>query len=171
MSRRVLLFFLLAFLVSTAALAADTPKLKASAIQVMGVTADEGIVLPAEFRVALYENMINQITKTKRFAQVYRDGSTPADAASTLTLRSTVTGFKEGSARMRQVTTVTGSTKIKVHLEFVDSTGKVVLEKDVNGNVYFMGENLRATYNFSKSVGKIVKDSFEAAPAGSAGGR
>jgi len=162
MTRRLLLLSLLALLALPLA-AQEKAKLKAAALQVKGVTADEGIVLPAEFRVALYEHMIAQITKTGRFAQVYRDGATPADPANTLTLRSTVTGFKEGSARMRQVTTVTGATKIKVHLEFVDAAGKVVLEKYIDGNVYFLGENLRATYNFSKSVARFVRNSFEPA--------
>ena len=157
--RKLAVVLLIATLAISAA-AADTSKISTSALQVAGVQAEGGVQLPLEFRLALYENMISQIQKTGRFPHVYRDGEKLADAANTVTLRSTVTGFKEGSARMRQVTTVAGSTKIKVQVEFVDGAGKVLLTREVDGNVYFMGENLRATYNFSKAVAKIVKDTF-----------
>jgi hypothetical protein len=165
--RLAILSLIIACVFALAAGAADTSKFSASALQVAGVSAEDNVTLPLEFRVALYENMIEGISKTGRFAHIYRDGEKPADPSTTVTLRSTVTGFKEGSARARQVTTVSGATKIKVHVEFVDGSGKVLLARDVDGNVYFMGENLRATYNFSKSVAKIVNDSFQK-PAGTA---
>ncbi len=157
---RTLTVFLVVAAFAMSAGAAEAPKLSASALQVAAVGAEEGVVLPLEFRVALYENLISQTRKTGRFAHVYRDGEKPADPANTVTLRCMVTGFKEGSARKREVTTVAGATKIKVHVEFVDGTGKVLLAREVDGNVYFLGENLRATFNFSKSVAKIVKESF-----------
>lgn len=165
MTRRLILLGLL-LLVSAAALA-QTPaahKLTFPTLQVASVQADEGIVLPAEFRVALYENTIREVEKTGRFERVYRDGETPADPARTAILRTTVTGFKEGSARMRQVTTVTGATKIKVKVQFFDQAGTLLIDREVDGNVYFLGENLRATYNFSKSVARVVKDAFRKRP-------
>lgn len=171
MRRLFVLIFAVTFAIAAFAGDAPQPRLSASALQVAAVQSEEGITLPAEFRVALYENMISQITKTGRFTHVYRDGEKPADPPTTVTLRSTVWGFKEGSARMRQVTTVAGATKIKVRIQVVDNAGKTLLERSVNGNVYFLGENLRATYNFSKSVAKIIQDSFAKPPAMSAAAR
>jgi hypothetical protein len=34
------------------------------------------------------------------------------------------------------------------------------VDREVQGKVRFMGENLGATYDFSKKVAKIVRDTF-----------
>ena len=137
--------------------------IKASAIQIQQIQADE-VKLPAEFQISLYENVIEQVAKTDRFQHVYRDGDHHAgDTTDLVTLHSTVTGFKQGSARARQVTTVAGATSIKVHLLFTDKNGKTLLESDVNGQVRFFGENLRATFDFGKKVAGVVRQNFMAA--------
>jgi len=155
---------LIALVLSGGALAAaraqQQEKIKASAVQVLLVESSE-VKLPPEFQMALYENLIAELTKTGKFQHVYRDGDQAAkDAPDMVLLKSNVTGFKEGSARARQVTTVAGSTKIKVHVQFVGRDDKMLLERDINGNVHFMGENLRATYNFAKAVAKVVRENF-----------
>jgi hypothetical protein len=138
-------------------------QLKASAIQIEQIQADE-VKLPAEFQASLYENVVEQISNTKRFEHVYRDGDhRAADAADLVILHSTVTGFKEGSARARQATTVMGATSVKVHVVINDRNGKFLLETDVSGRVIFFGENLRATYDFGKKVAGVVKENFVAA--------
>lgn len=134
--------------------------LKASAIQIQQIQADE-VKLPAEFQMALYEHVIEQVNETKRFQHVYRDGDRNAAGAPDLViLHSTVTGFKQGSARARQVTTVAGATDVKVHLQFTDKDGKSLLESDVDGKVRFFGENLRATFDFGKKVAGVVRQKF-----------
>ena len=136
------------------------PKLTATSIQVLMVTSDE-VQLPMAFQMALYENLIEQIQKSGKFQHVYRDGDKAAAGASDLVvLHSNVTGFKQGSEEKRQVTTVAGATHITVHCTFADSSGKSELEQDVKGNVYFIGGNLRATYDFAKKVGQIVTEHF-----------
>src|SRR5216684_2121534 len=68
------------------------------------------IKLPAEFQVALYENLIRQLEKNG-FSHVYRDGDrNAASVANLVVLHSTVRSFKAGSERARQVTTVSGAT-------------------------------------------------------------
>src|SRR5271169_3896903 len=90
------------------------PKIKAEAIQVMMVDSDE-IPLPAEFQLALYENLVRQITKLG-FYPVYREGDRNAARVHDLVvIHSTVRGFKAGSERARQTTTVAGATSIAVH--------------------------------------------------------
>ena len=140
-------------------------KIKASAIQVKMIESDE-IKLPAEFQVALYEDLIQRLQTKSGFKQVYREGDrTAANAADLVILRSTVRGFKEGSERIRQVTTVAGSTSINVHCEFADRTGRVLLERDINGKVRFFGENLRATYDFAKKTAQLAHDNFSPTPS------
>jgi hypothetical protein len=135
-------------------------KAKASAIQVEMIRSDE-IKLPAEFQISLYENLVRQLEKQGGFEHVYRDGDRrAANAADLVVLHSTVRGFKEGSERARRVTTVAGATSITIHCEFKNADGKVLLEKDVNGKVWFFGGNLRATYDFAKKTARVAHDNF-----------
>ncbi len=137
-------------------------KIKASAIQVDMIHSDE-IKLPAEFQVSLYEDLIRQLEKKSGLAHVYREGDRNAATAPNLViLRSNVTGFKEGSQRKREVTTVAGETEIKIHCVFSDKDGKTLLEADVTGKVRFFGGNLRATYDLAKATTKIVRENFSA---------
>jgi hypothetical protein len=135
-------------------------KAKASAIQVEMIRSDE-IKLPAEFQISLYENLVRQLEKQGGFEHVYRDGDRrAADAPDLVVLHSTVRGFKAGSERARRVTTVAGATSITIHCEFKNPDGKVLLEKDVNGKVWFFGGNLRATYDFAKKTARMAHDNF-----------
>ena len=135
-------------------------KAKASAIQVEMIRSDE-IKLPAEFQISLYENLVRQLEKQGGFEHVYRDGDRrAANAPDLVVLHSTVRGFKAGSERARRVTTVAGATSITIHCEFKNTEGKVLLEKDVNGKVWFFGGNLRATYDFAKKTARVAHDNF-----------
>ena len=140
---------------------AQTPeKFAASAIQIAKIESDE-VKLPPEFQMALYENLVEEVRKTGKFQRIYRDGERgTSDVPNLVTLRSTVRGFKEGSARKRQVTTVAGATSIKVRLQIAAPDGRLLVDRDVAGKVRFFGENLRATYNLAKGVAKIVSETF-----------
>ncbi|WP_035353358.1 hypothetical protein [Edaphobacter aggregans] len=141
----------------------DRDKIKASALKVEMIQSDE-IKLPAEFQVALYENLIQQLGKKDSFLHVYRDGDrNAANVPDLVVFHGTVSGFKQGSEKKRQVTTVAGATSITIHCQFIDNQGKVLLERDVNGKVRFYGDNLKATYDFAKKAAAIVSESFSAA--------
>jgi len=135
-------------------------KIKASAIQVEMVQSDE-IKLPTEFQIALYENLVHQIEKQRTFQHVYRDGDrTAASVPDLVVLHSTVRGFKAGSERARQVTTVAGATSITVHCQFTSTDAKPLLARDVNGKVRFFGGNLKATYDFAKKAAHAAHENF-----------
>jgi hypothetical protein len=137
-------------------------KIKASGIKVEMIQSDE-IKLPAEFQVAIYENLIQQIGKKDGFLHVYREGDRDAaNVPDLVILHATVSGFKKGSEEMRQVTTVAGATSITIHCRFTDADGKVLVEKDVNGKVRFFGDNLKATYDLAKKTAAVVHDNFTA---------
>jgi len=92
---------------------------------------------------------------------VYRDGDrNAASVADLVVLHSTVRGFKAGSERARQVTTVSGATSITVHCQFTSSDGTSLLEQDVNGKVRFFGGNLKATYDFAKKAAHVANENF-----------
>jgi len=136
------------------------PKIQASAIQILMVQSEE-VELPIEFRLALYENLVEQIQKVNKFQHVYRDGDPAAADSDLVILHSNVYGFKKGSEEKRQVTTVSGATSINVHCLFTDKAGKSELAQDVTGKVRFMGGNLRATYDFAKKVAQVVEKNFQ----------
>jgi hypothetical protein len=132
---------------------------KAGGIQVATIQSDE-ISVPAEFRVALYENLVRQLEK-QGFEHVYRDGDrNSADVPNLVILHSTVRQFKPGSEKARQVTTVAGATSIRVRCQFTDRDGHALLEQDVTGTVRFFGGNLRATYDFAKKASRIASEKF-----------
>jgi hypothetical protein len=66
------------------------------------------------------------------------------------------------------VTTVSGATKLTVRSQLLTRDGKTVLERTVDGNVRFMGSNLRATHNLARNVAKTIKQSTLPEPSSSA---
>jgi hypothetical protein len=141
--------------------AEQTQKLTASAIQIERTDPPQDLLIPEDFRVSTYENVILQVIKTKKFQHVYRSGDrAAADAPDLVILHLIPQAFNQGSQKKREVTTVTGSTSIKMKVQFTSRDGKVLLEKDLEGKVRFFGENLRATYDIAKKVGALVNDTF-----------
>ena len=135
------------------------PRIMARAIQVEMIQSDE-VSVPAEFQVALYENLIHRLEK-RGFQHVYRDGDRNAIGITDLVvLHSTVRRFKQGSERARQVTTVAGATSITIHCQFSSLDGTSLLERDVNGKVWFFGGNLKATNDFAKKAARVAHENF-----------
>lgn len=135
-------------------------KFSASSIQIEPTDAGD-VPMPPEFRMAIYESLIAQIKKTGKFQHVYRSGDKDAASAPDLvTLRTTAQSFTKGSQRKREVTTVTGSTSMTLKVHITDHAGQTIVDRDVRGKVHFLGENLRATYDFSKKVATIIRNTF-----------
>jgi hypothetical protein len=137
----------------------EQSKIKTASIQVTMIQSDE-ISVPAEFRVALYENLIRQLER-RGFQHVYRDGDRNAAGVGNLVvLHSTVRRFKAGNEMARQVTTLAGATSISIRCQFTNAEGEPLLEQDVTGSVRFFGGNLRATYDFAKKASRIAYENF-----------
>jgi hypothetical protein len=118
------------------------------------------IALAPSFQIAIYEGLVDELGKTKRFKQVLRDGDRNAgDVSDLLILKTTVEKYSAGSETRRAVTTVSGATKLTVRSQLCARDGHIILERTVNGNVRFVGSNLRATHNLARNVAKAVKQS------------
>ncbi len=127
------------------------------------------VALAPSFQIAIYESLVDELGKTKRFKQVLRDGDRNAgDASDLLILKTTVQKYTAGSETRRAVTTVSGATKLTVRSQLCARDGHIVLERTVNGNVRFMGSNLRATHNLARNVAKAIKQSSLPEPSHSA---
>jgi len=136
-------------------------KLTASAIQLERIVKTEDLFIPEDTRVAIYENTILQLVKTKKFQHVYRSGdSAAANAPDLVIIQLIPEAFKAGNQKEREVTTVVGATSIKVSVQFTSRDGKVLLEKDIVGRVRFYGENLRAPFDLAKKVATLVNQAF-----------
>ena len=116
--------------------------------------------LDPSFGAAIYENLLEELTKTDQFKQVFRSGDRNAnDVPGLLVLKTTVEKYTPGSETRRAVTTVNGATKLNVRIQLVTREGHVVLENVVDGNVRFIGGNLRATHNLAHNVALTLKRS------------
>lgn len=116
--------------------------------------------LAHSFQVAIYENLLDELNKTKRFKYVIREGDDKAsEIPDLLILKTMVVKYTPGSETKRAVTTVGGATKLMVRSQLVTREGKIVVERTVQGNVRFFGGNLRATHNLARNIAKMIKQS------------
>jgi hypothetical protein len=156
------LFLMLA---AAAVLAAQTapahPKLHASAIQIDLVEVGD-VSIPAEFRYAIYERLIEQVRQANIFQKVFRSGDKAADGFPDLvTLHTAVEAFQEGSQMKRELApVVVGSTKVDVNTRVTARDGKTILDRKVAGKVRIFGENLGATNDLAKRITKLLRESF-----------
>jgi hypothetical protein len=128
-------------------------------VQVDNVAPGDVNIAPA-FRIAIYENLLQELAKSRRFKQVLRGGDRNAESVpDLLILRTTVESFTQGSETRRAVTTISGATKLKVLSELCTREGQIVVERELNGNVRFFGDNLRATHNLARNVTNAIKQS------------
>jgi hypothetical protein len=116
--------------------------------------------LSYSFQVAIYENLLRELSRTKQFRQVLRDGDRKAsEVPNLLILKTMVEKYTPGSETRRAATTVSGATKLTVRSQLVTPDGKVVLERTVNGEVRFFGSNIRATHNLARNIAKAIQQS------------
>ena len=137
----------------------NSPSVPQWSVQVDKVGPGDVNLAPS-FQIAIYESLLDELNKTKRFKQVLRDGDRHAnDVSDLLILKTTVQKYTAGNETQRAVTTVSGATKLTVRSQLCTRDGRVILERTVNGNVRFLGSNLRATHNLARNVAKTIKQS------------
>jgi hypothetical protein len=152
-------------MVSVMAVAQTTPASKSEAVKLVPWViqverVDSSVVaLPPEFSTAIYEDLIEQISKANRFDRVFRSGDHRAEGSSNLlTLKTSVEKFQQGSETTRAVTTIGGFTKIFVRMQLVKKDGSQLLDKSVEGKIRFFGENLKATHDLTKGMAKLLAE-------------
>ncbi len=148
-------------LIPALALAQDKPqKLTADAIQIEPIEAGD-INIPAEFRYAIYERLIERVKADGEFKQVLRSGDRSAQSIpNVVVLRTKISRFKQGSQTQRELTTVTGGTRVDVTATVERKNGGVLLNNDITGRVRFFGENLGVTNDLAKRIAKVLKENF-----------
>jgi hypothetical protein len=147
-----------------AALAQDSTSEKGGEVQQWSVQVDKvdpaNVTIERSFTDATYENLLQELAKTKHFKEVFRSGDRNAkEVPRLLILKTTVQAYTPGSETRRAVTTVSGATKLKVRIQLSTREGHLVQEHVVEGKVRFIGSNLRATHNLAHSVAATLKKS------------
>jgi hypothetical protein len=136
------------------------PKLSASAIQIEPIETG-GVSIPAEFRFATYELLIQRVRHDGKFKKVFRSGDREADAIPDLVvLRAKVSRYKEGSQLKRELTSVSGATTVDVTTTVSARDGRVLLNQTLSGNVRFFGENLGVSNDLAKHIAKLLRTNF-----------
>jgi len=154
----------IAMLLALTVAQAESPAVSLWSVQVDKIDPGDVNIEPA-FIAAIYENLLVELTKKGEFKQVYRSGDKNA-AGPMLLLKTTVQKYSPGSETKRAVTTVAGATKLNVKSQLCTADGQVVLERIVNGNVRFLGGNLRATHNLAHNVAAEIQKSNLPEPKG-----
>ena len=135
-------------------------KLSASAIQIEPVEAGD-VRIPAEFRSAIYEFLVERVREAGPFQQVFRSGDRAAgNIPDLVTLRTTVEKFKEGSQMKREITAVLGATSVVVSASVTARNGQTLLDSRTQGKVRFFGENLGVTNDLAKRIAKLLRKTF-----------
>jgi len=119
-----------------------------------------GVSLDPSFGTTIYENLLEELTKTKQFKQVLRSGDRNADdIPGLLLLKTTVQQYTPVSETRRAANTVSGTTKLTFRIQLYTREGHLVLERVVEGDVRRIGDNLRAAHNLAHNVAITLKRS------------
>jgi hypothetical protein len=130
-----------------------------------------GIDLPAEYRVLLYEQMVEELKKSSGNAAIIRVGDTAAPCAATR-LQLSVTAFKKGNEAVRASTgpvgLFVGATSVKFQVDLVDHNGKELFSKSLKESKHGDADSLNVTHDLAKSVAKRLEKAKQiGTPSGS----
>jgi hypothetical protein len=131
----------------------------ASAILIEPVSSGD-VNIPAEFRMAIYEHLIEKIQSSGIYARVFRSGDHRADNISGLvTLSTEVEKFKEGNQTERELITVLGATTVTLDARLSTRDGSILVDKKVEGRVRFFGENLSVIHDVARRITSLLQKS------------
>jgi hypothetical protein len=130
---------------------------QASAILVEPVDSGD-VSIPAEFRLAIYEDIVEKLQASGIYARVFRSGDHRADEITDLvTLNTEVEKFKAGNQPEREIVTVLGATKVKLDVKLSTRDGAILVDKEVEGKVRFFGENLGVIRDAAKRITELLR--------------
>jgi hypothetical protein len=129
----------------------------ASAILVEPVDSGD-VNIPAEFRLAIYEDIVEKLQASGIYARVFRSGDHRADGISGLVILNTeVEKFKAGNQPEREIVTVLGATTVKLGVKLSTRDGAILVDKEVEGKVRFFGENLGVIHDTAKRITDLLR--------------
>jgi hypothetical protein len=119
--------------------------------------------IPSAFPLAVYEDLMEQLTQSGLFAHVWRAGDirrTP----DTLVLHVDIEDWKEGSARGRGLGPFAGATVMKSSVTLEERSGRRVFQGKVGGAKRMKGESLEVTNSLAKRIRKALEKAPDLQP-------
>lgn len=160
-SLTLLVFLIVLFACASQALG-QTAETGYKAVEVATFDIKPETKFPESSRDVMMTEIVDELTKTKRFTSVKlaaAPGEGPTDA-STIRITGSVTQYIEGNRTARYLIGFgAGRAKLKAHIQVTDSTGKLIFEKDVDGNVVmgaFGGNSNDITRGLAKEIAKDI---------------
>jgi hypothetical protein len=122
----------------------------------------ESVLLPTEYKVLIYEQLIARLQSTAGFEGIYRDGdNSPDSACPELNLNLYIKDFRKGNAALRGSTgplgAFIGTTKLKFRAQVYDSCGAAILNKEFTATQRGDNESLDIAKRVAKSVTKNLQ--------------
>lgn len=122
----------------------------------------ESVLLPTEYKVLIYEQLIARLQSTAGFDGIYRDGDNlPGSACPELNLNVYIEDFRKGNIVLRGSTgplgSFIGTTKLKYRAQVYDSSGAAILNKEFTATERGDNESLDVAKRVAKSVTKNLK--------------
>jgi hypothetical protein len=144
------------------------------------------VSLDPSFESALHKNLLRELAKTKRFKQVLLgSGRNATEVTDLLILKIAVQEFPPSSVTPRSTladagllgvvaelflrfcgrTALGGGSKLNARVQLYTREGQLILDKVVEVDVGFIGDNSRATHNLAHNVAVTLKRSALPDPA------
>jgi hypothetical protein len=114
-----------------------------------------GAPVPIEYTAAVYENLLEHVSKGRMFTRVWRQGDRRADGRE-MAMSLNITGFRKGNPGIRGaipvIGMIAGKTLITATVALKDASGAVVLEQQVKGSKRMLGESMAASTSLAQRV-------------------
>lgn len=136
--------------------------------ELLPIAVAPGVTIADEYLNQTRAQIVTELVLTNRFDRVIEPAAAHEPARSTVTISGTVTKFVPGNRAKRALIGMgAGATKMTLHVVFTDAeTGKVLIEKDVHGIVWYGGgikvggSASDAQKGVAKQIAKLVKSNF-----------
>ncbi len=119
------------------------------------------VELPAEYRVLLYEGIVDQLRDRDTPYSYFRAGSLEGLSCPAMKLRITVTDFVKGSQALRAETgplgMFVGKTSVSVHIELTAYDGHSLLSTDMTNSKRMDTASLGVATSVAKAVSKKIR--------------
>jgi hypothetical protein len=139
-----------------------TDQVRKDTVRLAPIQMDDASLLPEEYRVLVYEQLIKQLQDEKSLAAVYRDGDRdPAAQCAEFSLTLQVKMFKRGNPVLRASTgplgAFLGTTSLSYHLTARTADGTSVIDKDMKSSERKDTDSLNVAKMMSGSIAKNLK--------------
>jgi hypothetical protein len=142
---------------TTVPAACSADQVRKGSVRLAPIQAGDAALLPDEYRVLVYERLIQQLQTDKQQLAVYRDGDRdPAAQCAEFYVSLKVKSFKKGSQVLRASTgplgLFMGTTSLSYHLTARTPDGTAVIDKDMKSSERKDTDSLNVTVVMGKAI-------------------